>query len=168
MQWKYNTSVHSVIQQTPVEVFMAKNPDLQNNVEEEPSKGYAPAVKDRIDKIQDAWSHIAELLEKSKEAMAKQYDKHHINKSFRIGDEVYLQAKNIKTIRPNVKLDHQQLGPFTIINTVGKQSYKLQLPPLYGQLHPTFHVSLLEPHYRWEGEIQNLPEIPIDGEDTPK
>ena len=100
--------------------------------------------------------------------MAKQYDKHHINKSFRIGDEVYLQAKNIKTIRPNVKLDHQQLGPFTIINTVGKQSYKLQLPPLYGQLHPTFHVSLLELHYGWEGKVQNPLEIPIDGEDTPE
>ena len=80
--------------------------------------------------------------------MVKQYNKYHIDKSFRIGDEIYLQVKNIKTIRLNVKLDHWQLGPFTIINTVGKQSYKLQLPPLYGQLHPTFHVSLLEPHYR--------------------
>ena len=28
--------------------------------------------------------------------------------------------KNIKTIRLNVKLDYQQLGPFTIINTVEK------------------------------------------------
>ena len=147
---------------------MAKNPDLQNNVKEELSEGYAPVAKDRVDEIQGAWSHIIGLLEKSKEAMAKQYNKYHINKSFRISDEVYLQAKNIKTIRPNVKLDHQQLGPFTIINTVGKQSYKLQLPPLYGQLHPTFHVSLLEPHYRREGEVQNPPEIPIDGEDTPE
>ena len=61
-----------------------------------------------------------ELLEKSKEAMAKQYNRNHINKSFRIGDEVYLQVKNIKTIQLNIKLDHQQLGPFIIINTVGK------------------------------------------------
>ena len=167
-QWKYNSSVHSVIQRTPAEAFMAKNPDLQNDVEEEPSEGYAPAAKDRVDEIRGAWSHIAGLLEKSKEAMAKQYDKHHIDKSFRIGDEVYLRAKNIKTIRPNVKLDHRQLGPFTIIDTVGKQSYKLRLPPLYGQLHPTFHVSLLEPHYGREGEVRNPPEIPIDGEDTPE
>ena len=85
---------------------MTKNPDLQNNIKKELSKGYAPAVKDRINKIQGVWSHIAGLLEKSKEVMAKQYDKHHINKSFRIGDEVYLQVKNIKTIRLNVKLDH--------------------------------------------------------------
>ena len=85
--------------------------------------------------------------------MAKQYNKNHINKSFRISDEVYLQVKNIKTIWLNMKLDHQQLGSFTIINIVGKQSYKLQLPPLYGQLHSTFHVSLLELHYRQEGEV---------------
>ena len=64
--------------------------------------------------------------------MVKQYNRNHIDKSFRIGNEVYLQAKNIKTIWLNVKLDHWQLGPFNIINTVGKQSYKLQLPPLYG------------------------------------
>ena len=51
MQWKYNSSVYSVIQQTPAEVFMAKNPDLQNNVEEEPSEGYASTVKDRVDEI---------------------------------------------------------------------------------------------------------------------
>ena len=30
---------------------MAKNPDLQNNIKEELSKGYASAAKDRIDKI---------------------------------------------------------------------------------------------------------------------
>ena len=126
---------------------MAKNPDLQNNVEKELSKGYASIIKDRVNEIQSAWSHITGLLEKSKKVIVKQYNKHHINKSFRIGDEVYLWVKNIKTIRLNVKLDHQQLGPFTIINIVGKQSYKLWLPLLYEQLHPMFHVSLLEPHY---------------------
>ena len=36
------------------------------------------------------------------------------------------------------------------------------------QLHPTFHVPLLEPHYGRQGEVRNSPEIPIDGEDTPE
>ena len=63
-------------------------------------------MKDRVDEIWGAWSHIMGLLEKSKKVMAKQYNKHYIDKSFRIGNEVYLQAKNIKTIRLNVKLDH--------------------------------------------------------------
>ena len=85
---------------------MAKNPDLQNNVEKELSKGYASIIKDRVNEIQSAWSHITGLLEKSKKVIVKQYNKHHINKSFRIGDEVYLWVKNIKTIRLNVKLDY--------------------------------------------------------------
>ena len=111
-------TVYSDPEETMTEFLLhmqSKDPGTQWLIE---SKGMHP--KDRVDEIQGAWSHIAGLLEKSKEAMAKQYDKHHIDKSFRISDEVYLQAKNIKTIRPNVKLDHWQLGPFTIIDIVGK------------------------------------------------
>ena len=167
-QWRYNTSKHSVHHMTPAEVLTGISPELRNNVEEDPDKDNAPAAKDRVNKIRDSWEHVAELLEKAKEAMAKQYNKHHIDKSYRIGDEVYLRAKNIKTVRPNVKLDHRQLGPFTIIDAVGNQSYKLRLPPLYQRLHPTFHVSLLEPHHGREGEVRNPPEIPIDGEETPE
>ena len=126
---------------------MAKNPNLQNDVKKELSEGYASVVKNRVNKIWGAWSHIVGLLEKSKKVIIKQYNKHHINKSFRISNKVYLWVKNIKTIRPNVKLDHQQLGPFIVIDIVEKQSYKLQLPLLYGQLHSTFYISLLEPHY---------------------
>ena len=100
--------------------------------------------------------------------MAKQYNKHHIDKSYWISDEVYLWAKNIKTVRLNVKLDYQQLGLFTIIDAVGNQSYKLWLPLLYQQLHPMFHVSLLKPHHGQEGEVRNPSEIPIDGEETPE
>ena len=51
MQWKYDSSVYSVIQQTPAEAFIAKNPDLQNNIEEELSEGYASVVKDRVNEI---------------------------------------------------------------------------------------------------------------------
>ena len=108
---------------------------------------------------------MEELMAKAKEAMTKQYDKHHKEKSFRIGDEVYLQAKNIKTVRPNVKLDHCQLGPFMVINIIGRQSYKLQLPQQYQQLHPIFHVSLLEPCHIHKEEVRRPPAIPLETED---
>ena len=63
-------------------------------------------VKNRIDEIWGAWSHIIGLLKKSKEVIVKQYDKYYINKSFRISNKVYLWMKNIKIIRLNVKLDY--------------------------------------------------------------
>jgi hypothetical protein len=42
------------------------------------------------------------------------------------------------------KLDYKLIGPYTIIEKVGSRAYKLDLPPSI-QLHPVFHISLLEP-----------------------
>ena len=38
------------------------------------------------------------------------------------------------------------MGPFQILERVGQQAYKLELPPAMARLHPVFHVSLLEPY----------------------
>jgi hypothetical protein len=60
------------------------------------------------------------------------------------GDTVWLRRKNIRTTRPSAKLDHKQIGPYTILEKVGSRAYKLDLPPTV-KLHPVFHISLLEP-----------------------
>lgn len=62
---------------------------------------------------------------------------------FKVGDKVWLNAKNICTQRPSRKLDWKKLGIFKIIETVGKYAYKLDLPPST-RIYPVFHVSLLE------------------------
>jgi hypothetical protein len=41
-------------------------------------------------------------------------------------------------------LDYKLIGPYTILERVGSRAYKLDLPPSI-QLHPVFHISLLEP-----------------------
>jgi hypothetical protein len=41
-------------------------------------------------------------------------------------------------------LDYKLIGPYTILEKVGSRAYKLDLPPSV-QLHPVFHISLLEP-----------------------
>jgi len=60
------------------------------------------------------------------------------------GDRVYLLRKNVKTRRPSDKLDHKKLGPFEIEEVKGPVNYKLKLPRTM-EIHPVFHVSLLEP-----------------------
>ena len=77
-----------------------------------------------------------------------------------------LQAKNIHNLHPAQKISDQQHGPFTIIETWGKQAYHLQLTPQYRQVHPVFHVSLLEPYRARPGEEEAKPgPVIIDGED---
>jgi len=63
---------------------------------------------------------------------------------FKKGDKVYLLRKNIKTQRPSNKLDFKKIGPFEIKEQIGKMNYKLRLPENM-QIHPVFHVFLLEP-----------------------
>ena len=60
------------------------------------------------------------------------------------GGMVYLLRKNIQTQRPSNKLDHTKLGPFKIKNKKGPVTYELELPREM-RIHPTFHISLLEP-----------------------
>lgn len=74
------------------------------------------------------------------------------------GDKVWLRRKNIRTTRPSTKLDWKYLGPYNILQRVGKKAYKLELPPAV-KLHPVFHSSLLEP-------VSEKP--PIPGQQNPE
>jgi hypothetical protein len=74
-----------------------------------------------------------------------------------------LYIKNIDTGRLSKKLDYQQIGPFQIINSAGKQAYELKLPPYFCKLYPTFHVSLLEP-FRGNTNMDSKPGlVELDG-----
>ena len=66
---------------------------------------------------------------KAKEAQAKYYNKNHTSIEYNIGKIVLLSAKNISTIQPSKKLGHRQLSPFEVTKQIGKQAYKLKLPP---------------------------------------
>ncbi len=56
---------------------------------------------------------------------------------------MYLLRKNIIIKRPNDKLNFKKLKPFTIIQKILKNNYKLLLPKTI-QIHPIFYISLLE------------------------
>ena len=61
----------------------------------------------------------------------------------REGDLVYVLRRNIRTIKPNNKLNHKKIGPFKIKRNIRDISYKLHL--LFTiRIYPVFHVSLLE------------------------
>jgi hypothetical protein len=59
------------------------------------------------------------------------------------GNKVYLLRKNIKTKRPNDKLDYKKLGPFKIDKRIGSVNYKLKLPKTI-EIYPVFYILLLE------------------------
>ena len=75
-----------------------------------------------------------------------------------------LRAKNIKQLRPSVKLADRYLGPFTVLEVIGthRQAYRLELPPSY-KIHDVFHVNLLEIWHARAGADVELEAIEIEG-----
>ena len=76
---------------------------------------------------------------------ATYYDKKKTPRNYAIGQQVWLSAQNIQTIRPNKKLDFNRHGSFQILDAVEKHAYQLELPKSMN-VHLVFHVLLLEPY----------------------
>ena len=101
-----------------------------------------------------------ENLETARKALGNYYDRKRIEApSFKEGDLVMLDGRNIRTKRPSKKLAPKNYGPFKILKKIGTRAYKLELHPRW-RIHDVFHVSLLEPYIRneLEGRVQIRPE----------
>jgi transposase InsO family protein len=65
-------------------------------------------------------------------------------RQYREGELVWLDSRNIRTLRPQKKLDWKNLGPFRIRRAVNAYAYELDLPASM-RIHPVFNVRLLRP-----------------------
>ncbi|KAL5512273.1 hypothetical protein ACEPAG_9357 [Sanghuangporus baumii] len=100
-------------------------------------------------------------LVKANEDMKRFYDRH-AGKSmeYEAGSKVFLDGRNIKTIRPMKKMDDKWFGPFEIVKKVGASAYRLKLPRTWRQVHPVFNEVLLKPAVEPSFESQKKPPPP--------
>jgi hypothetical protein len=79
--------------------------------------------------------------------MKAQADKHRQERTFAVGDWVYMKLQPYAQMsihrRSNHKLSYRFFGPFLVLQRVGKVAYKLQLPES-SKIHPVVHVSQLK------------------------
>jgi uncharacterized protein (DUF952 family) len=87
-----------------------------------------------------------EALEQTRATMNKYYDQHRQEQPvYQVGDQVMLQARNIRTKRPTKKLAPKLYGPFRIKKKIGTRAYELDLKDRW-RIHKVFHTTLLEPY----------------------
>ena len=74
------------------------------------------------------------------------YDAVHEAINIKVGDSVYLRLHQGYTIPglANHKLSHQRVGPFPVLEKIGKLAFRLRLPPIM-KIHPVISVAQLEP-----------------------
>ena len=87
-------------------------------------------------------------------------------KSYKEGEQVWLDGRNLKTTHPSYKLRAKRYGPFPITKVLSPISYQLTLPPFW-KIHNVFHASYLSPYRETSEHGPNFPEpLPdiIEGE----
>jgi hypothetical protein len=83
-------------------------------------------------------------IQEVQKIQAKYYNKKQKPQQFWTGNKVFLIGWNIKTTKSTKKLDYKQYSPLEILTSVGRQAYKLALPPTFHSIYLVFHVSLLK------------------------
>src|SRR5271169_3060821 len=125
-----------------------------------------PAAKEFADRLKNIHDLLVENVKSAQDHQARYYDRKHKRVEFSVGEKVWLLTSNIHTERPSKKLDWKRIGPYSIVERIGTQAYRLQLPQSL-KVHPVFHVSLLEPYKpnTIVGRLQEPPPPVISKED---
>jgi hypothetical protein len=80
---------------------------------------------------------------------------------YTMGDQVWLEGRNLKLLYQSTKLVPKRYGPFKIIKEVSPVAYQLSLPMMWG-IHDIFHSSLLLPYHETTQYGPNFSWPPLD------
>src|SRR6202522_1204988 len=138
-EFQYNNHIHSATLQVLFLLDTGRVPRM--GFEPGQRRSHLENVNEFKDRMKEAMDEAKAALTKSKDNMAKYYDRKHTPApKYQPGDKVYLDASDIQTTRPSKKLSHRRLGLFEIVKKVGKGAYRLKLPRSMSRLHPVFNV----------------------------
>jgi len=86
---------------------------------------------------------VTKAIEEAQEKMKKQFDKKRQNsQGLKVGDNMWLENKNIHSNQPSKKLDNKRYGPFRISKNIGSEAFQLELSEGW-MIHNIFNEDLL-------------------------
>jgi hypothetical protein len=92
---------------------------------------------------------IRQTIKEAQNQHKSYVDVHRVDRSYELGDRVFLRVKPHKILIKFVKgakISPMFMGPFDIVEKKGPMAYRLALPYSLRHMHNVFHVSILR-HY---------------------
>ncbi|QRW24287.1 Retrotransposable element Tf2 protein [Rhizoctonia solani] len=158
-EFAYNNAVHSSTGKSPFKALYGWEPSLT------PSSipTDVPEADSLATQMEAQWREIEAALRQSKTRMVAGEIGEPLK--FEVGEEAWLDAKNVKLKTLSPKLTKQRLGPFKVTERISNRAYRLELPPTM-RIHDVFYVGLLSKVKRdKKRNFENRPPpVTVDGE----
>jgi hypothetical protein len=125
-------------------------------------------VEDHIKNRQQVLQILKDNLTMAQNPMKQQADQHHSERSFEVGDWVFLRLQpyklmSLKQAKKDNKLSPKYYGSYKVLQKIGTMTYKLEVPAS-SRVHPVFHVSCLKKVIGDKIPVQTiLPELDEEG-----
>jgi hypothetical protein len=110
------------------------------------------------------------IIQRIKEAMDRHkiyVDAHHVDRSYKFGDQVFLRVKSHKSsikFGKGDKLSPSFMGTFKIVERKGLVAYRISLPDSLRCMHDVFHVSVLRHYIGDPTHVINMSSLQISDE----
>jgi hypothetical protein len=154
-EFAHNNAFHESVEVTPFYLNHGRHPRTPMGGKRDDDVSADSAAF--VERLQSTLTLARKLLIAAQQRQKAYADKHRIEKSYKVGEQVLLSTKylNIKHGKTNRKLLPKWIGPFKVVQKVGPVSYKLEMN-LGWRVHSVFYVSLLE-LYKTDGRIRRPP-----------
>ena len=141
VEFSYNNSYHTSIQMAPFEALYGRrcrSPIVWHEIDHSQLTG-PELLQETTDKI----LQIRDNFLKARSRQKSYADRRRKPLEFDVGDYVLLKVspwKGVVRFGKKGKLAPRYVGPFKILERIGKVAYRLELPEELSNVHPTFHV----------------------------
>ena len=116
MEFQYNNKKHTATGRTLFKLNFGRYPwkgDLMVQMD-------IPQVEDFLIRLQKSWEQTTKVIEEAQKNMKKQFGKKRRNpQELKVGDNMWLENKNIHSNQPSKKLDNKRYRPFRILKDIG-------------------------------------------------
>src|SRR5882757_2425104 len=129
----HNDRTNSTLGMTPNEALFSYCPSLYPRI---PVDTPNEAVESRLDLMYQKRAQATMAINKAARTP------YVIKELFKLGDQVWLDAKNLVLPYQSNKLAPRRQGPFRIKRIISPVAFQLELPPSW-RIHDVFHASLL-------------------------
>jgi hypothetical protein len=159
-EFAHNAWRNETTRQTPFSILMGYEPkaDISN----------VPTSIPMLELRREVWKRAREDAHKFiLQAQARWAQSKKEGRTFKEGDRVWLEGRNLHLDQPSAKLAPKRHGPFIIKRVLSPITYQLTLPHQW-KIHDVFHVDLLTPYIETDFHGPNYTRPPpdlIDGEE---